>query len=160
MQLLNRDLLRQGPCGWVCCLAVLLGLWAIILLSQAAEAQNGGTVRGRIMWQRGSGTYPAAYLRVTLAVPDDETQSADSYTDARGFYYFYGIPPSDYILKIWYRGSNNAPGFYRIRVFNRPITDVRTIVLSGRSSQRDGTRSDQSAFGQQHYNDPILPTFV
>lgn len=113
---------------WVCLASVLLLMTSGMIATDRAAGQSGGTVRGKISWCTGTGTYPAPNLRVALLTLD-KARSSVSYSDTYGFYYFHDIPGGDYFLEVWSRGRDSNPLTYRIRVLSQPRTDVGPICL-------------------------------
>lgn len=119
---------RKACRGFLCIFLLILILISEFATIESSQAQSAGTVRGRLLWQRDSQVHPAGYLAVKLLTLD-RARSFSSYTDFDGFYYFYNIQADDYLLEIWYRGMNERPLTYRIRVLAQPLTDVKPILL-------------------------------
>ncbi len=102
---------------------LLLFVVAFLIVAVSADAQ---TVRGRLDREGSSGPYPAAYVKVTLYAPDIG-RSSPVYTGSDGMYYFYNVPPGDYILEIWRNRAKTIT--YSIQILNEPYTDIPSILI-------------------------------
>lgn len=104
------------------------GRFVLILLIIVAGAAcvQGATVRGRLDRQGRDGRpYPAIYVPVTL-YNKQKGRSRPAYSDVRGMYYLYNVPPDDYYLEVWI--SKDHPVSYPIHVAD-PATDIPAILL-------------------------------
>ncbi len=91
----------------------------------AAQSKT-SLVRGRIDRKGQSRTYPAAYVRVTLAPEASKERRTSAYTGNDGMFYFR-VPQGNYILEIWTSG-NTATMKYRIQV-KKEFFDLAPIVI-------------------------------
>jgi hypothetical protein len=64
-------------------------------LSEAAIAQVGVTVRGRLIRMCPEGFYPAVNIAVSIGNAPPTVSGFD------GMYYFYNVPPGNYPLFVW-----------------------------------------------------------
>jgi hypothetical protein len=94
------------------------------VLAASAVAVQAATVRGRLDRVTRHGIYPAAFVRVTLN-SRHLGRSSPAYTNARGFYYFYNIPPGGFLLEVWIGRKRFVK---RIRVYP-PHTDIPPLRL-------------------------------
>jgi len=101
-------------------------LFSVVTLLAVATSVSAQTVRGRLNRQGPAGLSPAPYVKVTLYAPNIG-RSSPIYTGIDGMYYFYNVPPGDYILEIW--GYGDRPITYSIRVPNELYIDISPIVI-------------------------------
>jgi hypothetical protein len=104
---------------------IMMALFCIVVLILLADSAYSQTVRGRLDRRGPSGYYPAAYVKVTLGIPN-QWRSLPVYTGVDGMYYFYNIRPGNYVLEIW---GYRDPIRYEIQVLNQPYTDIKPILL-------------------------------
>jgi hypothetical protein len=64
------------------------------------KQQSQTTVRGRLVRKTGGRVRSAAYVALTLSLPNTVRRSVPVYTDTQGIYYI-DVPPGRYVLEIW-----------------------------------------------------------
>lgn len=76
-------------------------LLSLLLLSAFSilPAANAQTVRGQLIRQTDRGSHPAAYILVNLRASQSR-DSSKAYSGTDGYYYFYNVPPGQYVLEI------------------------------------------------------------
>lgn len=109
---------------------LLMLLLFIVILLVVTDFAYSQIVRGRIdrSGPYGSGTYPAAYVPVTLRARGSMQRSLPVYTGVDGMYYFYNVKPGDYILEIGFH--KGLPTSYWIKVLDQPYADIKPIKLT------------------------------
>ncbi|MBN1572141.1 MAG: carboxypeptidase regulatory-like domain-containing protein [Deltaproteobacteria bacterium] len=98
---------------------------------------NNDIVRGSIIDVTTEGnTKPIENIPVTLCNSKGEDCSSPVYTDSKGMYYFYEVPPGDYILKIWINGYEmgkphihkvEVSDYRKLNIVKTPHTDPKTF---------------------------------
>ena len=107
--------------------ALLALLLAPCALAMAPQGPKGSTVRGRLVRQGQRGElYSAPGIKVRLTHPV-HGQSTFVYTDMQGMYYWFDVPPGDFVLEVWL--SEKYVLKYAVRVLARPFTDLPQIVV-------------------------------
>ena len=108
--------------------AVVFSANTVSSLSAGALVQTvkNSTVRGRIERQVENKTYPAAYVRVTLAPQANRTRRTTSYTGSDGMYYFR-VQPGTYVLEVW-DAEGKAVAKYTIKA-SREYVDISPLRI-------------------------------
>jgi hypothetical protein len=105
-------------------------LTAVVLLAAAADqlgAAGYGTVRGKLLRQGRSATYPVAGIEVSLYAVDSKLgRSPKATSGSDGMYYVRNVPPGKYRLEIW---IGKSPRTYDVAVRGTGYTDVAPIVV-------------------------------
>jgi hypothetical protein len=105
-------------------------LTAFLLLAVATLA-SAATVRGYVFRQAPNGvSYPAPRVMLTL-YSASMGRSSPAYSGEDGFYYFYNVPPGNYVLEIYQ--DPRMPPVMRFNVTvvppdpQHPTTDIAPI---------------------------------
>ena len=100
---------RLTPVGLLGCLC---------LASVAAEA---GNLRGAVEYPPPLNSTGPAGVAVTLSAPSQPDRR--TVTSGSGYYFFLGVPPGNYVLRI---GQSN----YNVTVTSAPSQDIPPVVLT------------------------------
>ena len=105
-------------------------LMVLLLLSIASghlSAAASSTVRGKLVRQGRSASYPVAGIEVSLyAVNSKLGRSPKAYSGNDGMYYIRNVPTGKYRLEIW---IGKSPRTYDVSVGSSGYTDVAPIIV-------------------------------
>ncbi len=114
---LKKTILRVG-------LLLILIMSVFFIVGISKEEAQAQTVRGKLYRQRGSESFPAPYVRVTLFA-QGKGRSSPVYSGSDGTYVFYDIAAGEYTLEIWL--DPKRPTSHPLRVLNQRYTEVGPI---------------------------------
>jgi hypothetical protein len=100
-----------------------------LILAGASQALDAATIRGRLQRVLPNGAWvPIGGVTVTV-FSQAIGRSLPAISQLQdGMYYLNNVPPGNYNLEVWIRGTNNPPLVYTIAV-NEPYTDLAPVNL-------------------------------
>jgi hypothetical protein len=108
----------------------LIVVW--LLSTYSVDAQNAGTVRGRLIEIKGLDTLSVPTMAVTL-LDSANNKTIPVYSGSDGMYYFYNVNSKSYTLEVWVNGLKMEPIYYQINVnyqMNNSYFDIAPIVVN------------------------------
>ncbi len=107
-------------------MSLIILVFAIPSINAQTQKLNQDTkVRGKVVRIVKSKSYPAAYVRVTVAPHEAKDRRNSVYTGSDGFFYFL-VKKGNYILEVW-NSQNKLIASYNV-VANNPNVDLEIKI--------------------------------